>query len=392
LHGRSQAGYVLASAEKNEIGQMFGEYFMTGMKSRVMLGSASGAMKQSPREALPVVEVNNEPSSQQEDQTGNTDYDEGDEHWVPVPNLLESGAQDRHFVAEIDNEGFAHLRFGNGELGRQPSPNSLLRATYRRGNGKAGLVGPESISHIVFRKIAVLSGIKLSARNPLPAEGGVDPEPLVEAKLFAPGTFRRDLQRAITSDDYARLAERSGSTTVQKAAASLRWAGSWYEMQVAIDPLFTEDAGQALLDEIKDSLYRYRRIGHDLAVQPARYVPLEIELTVCVLPHYLSGHVKAALQDVFSNRVLPNGKRGLFHPDNLTFGDDIYLSKLVAAAQAVEGVESVTMVKLNRFGEAPQDEIRNGVLPLSPLEVARLDSDPNFPERGKLVLNVRGGR
>ena len=135
-----------------------------------------------------------------------------------------------------------------------------------------------------------------------------------------------------------------------------------------------------------------RRIGHDLKVVPARYVALDIALTVCVLPHYLRGHVKAALLDVFSNRLLPDGRRGFFHPDNLTFGDDIQLSRLVAAAQAVTGVENVVVTKLQRLYELDNQEIPNGVLPLGPLEVARLDNDPGFPEHGKLVLDVRGER
>jgi len=33
-----------------------------------------------------------------------------------------------------------------------------------------------------------------------------------------------------------------------------------------------------------------------------------------------------------------------------------------------------------------------GILTLGPLEVAQLDNDPNFPERGILKLTMRGGR
>lgn len=391
LRRRALAGYVLSSREKDEIGEMFGASFMAGVASGRMLGPASEAMKQSPRDALPVVKLSRLRPSELGEQTTPAPVNDWRERWMPQRNLLGSGSRDRHFVAEIDNEGYAHLRFGDGELGRAPTPNSTLRATYRIGNGKTGNVGADTISHIVFNKTR-LSGITLSARNPLPAEGGSEPEPMEEVKLFAPGTFRRELQRAITADDYSRLAERDRSETVQKAASSLRWAGSWYAMRVAVDPLASLEAEQGLLDEIKSSLHRYRRIGHDVMVLPARYVPLEIELTVCVLPNYLRGHVKAELLAIFSNRVLQGGRRGLFHPDNLTFGDDIYLSKLVAAAQAVEGVETVSVRKLQRFGEGPRQEIEEGVLPLSPLEVARLDSDPSFPERGKIVLNVRGGR
>ena len=136
----------------------------------------------------------------------------------------------------------------------------------------------------------------------------------------------------------------------------------------------------------------YRRIGHDLEVEPARYVPVELVLRVRVLPHYLRGHVKAALLDVFSNRVLPDGRLGFFHPDRLTFGEGLYVSHIVAAAQAVQGVESVRVTKLNRLFEQPNSELENGVLSLGPLEVARLDNDPSFPEHGILTLLLCGGR
>jgi predicted phage baseplate assembly protein len=224
----------------------------------------------------------------------------------------------------------------------------------------------------------------------LPAHGGTAPEPVSEVKLFAPGAFRKDRQRAITADDYAWLAERHGK--LQRAAAALRWTGSWYQAQVAVDPIGTEEADEPLLEEIAGYLDRYRRMGHDLEVRPARYVPLDIELTVCVLPHYLRGHVEAALLDIFNNRVLPDGRLGFFHPDNLTFGEGIYLSKLVSAAQAVTGVESVMVTKLERQFEGPNGEIESGILPLGALEIAQLDNDPSFPEHGALKLMIRGGR
>jgi hypothetical protein len=81
-----------------------------------------------------------------------------------------------------------------------------------------------------------------------------------------------------------------------------------------------------------------------------------------------------------------------FHPDNLTFGIGIALSKLVAIAQTVSGVQSATVTKLQHFAEASNGEIERGILSLNPLEVARLDNDPNFPEHGQFVLDMRGGR
>jgi hypothetical protein len=179
---------------------------------------------------------------------------------------------------------------------------------------------------------------------------------------------------------------------VQKAAARLRWNGSWHEVWVIVDPSSTVEPDAGLLKEIEAHLYPYRRTGHDLVVKQARYVPLDVEMTVCVLPSYLRGHVKAALLDRFGNRRLPDGTLGFFHPDNLSFGTDVRLSELVAAAQALPGVESVRVTKLERLFAGPNGELEAGVLPLGPLEIPRLDNDPGYPERGQLKLRMGGGR
>jgi hypothetical protein len=60
--------------------------------------------------------------------------------------------------------------------------------------------------------------------------------------------------------------------------------------------------------------------------------------------------------------------------------------------QAVQGVESVVVTRLQRLDEPPAGELEQGFLPLGPLEIAQLDNDPDFPEHGRLTLDVRGGR
>lgn len=395
LRNRVLSGYVLTKDEEDEIREMFGEELAgdLGFLTRQILGAASGALRQQPAEALPCIDVFQTDIDPLAHELKDEKKPQADPRpqWIPQHNLLASDDLDRHFVAEIDNYGRAHLRFGNGELGRGPEPGSTLQAIYRIGNGSSGNVGAESISYIVFRRKGSIAA-SLRVRNPLPAQGGIEPEPLAEVKMFAPGGFRKELKRAITEDDYARLAELAGVNKVQRAAGNLRWAGSWYEMQTAIDPLGVEETEPQLHDDLLSSLHRVRRMGHDVVVANARYVPLNIALQVCVLPAYLRGHVKAALTEVFSNRVLPNGTRGFFHPDNLSFGQGVYLSRLVAAAQAVEGVESVRVTRLQRLFEGPKGELDKGLLPLGPLEVARNDNDPNFPEHGFFVLEVAGGR
>jgi hypothetical protein len=340
------------------------------------------------------------------------------ETWTPLLDLLESGPDDRVFVSEIDNQGFAHLRFGNGVLGRQPEAGTAFQAVYRVGNGKAGNVGAETIHYMVFRK-SKLTGVVITPRNPFAAVGGQDPEPIADVKQFAPYAFKAKLERAVTAGDYSTIAQDNGRRWKERALleaadpgicmlpfrqlqavkSSLRWNGSWYTAQVALDPEDTETPGAALISEITDYLSPFRRIGHDLLVQPARYVPITLALTVCVLPDYLRGHVEGAVLDILSNRRLPDGRLGFFHPDNLSFGDGIYVSRLLAAVQAVPGVMDVTINELERFEiseplhDVMDEEVpANSVLELGPLEIARLDNDPDFPENGRLVLNVRGGR
>jgi hypothetical protein len=304
--------------------------------------------------------------------------------WSAQGDLLDSGPDDLHFVAEMDDDGRAHLRFGNGETGFAPPAGTSFGFAYRAGNGRAGNVGAEAIRFLVLRN-ASAPGASLKARNPQPALGGVDPEPLADVRLLAPQAFRQDLQRAVTAEDYARLVEREFPGRVQRAAATLRWTGSWPEVLVAVDPLSAEEDVKGLLWEIRRRLHRYRRIGHDVVVKRAVSVALDVEVRVCVLPHVLRGHVEAALLEAL-------GSRGLFHPDKLTFGEGIALSRLVAAAQAVTGVESVEVTKLERLYQGPNGELEEGFLPLGPLEVARLDNDRRFPDNGRLKLTMGGGR
>lgn len=311
--------------------------------------------------------------------------------WTPRLDLLSCDSDDRHFVVEVEEDRRAQLRFGDGDCGRMPVPGTEFVARYRLGNGNRGNLGADSISHIVFRN-ALPDGLNfVRVRNPLPARGGIDPEPLAEARLYAPQAFKKVLKRAITPKDYSDIVQRDFAGRIQGAAARLHWTGSWYEILVALDPLDGE-TDPDLLEEVACHLTRYRRIGHDLVVDWAQYVPVDLAIGVCVKPGFVRGRVKAALLDAFSDRRLIGGTTGFFHADNLGFGEGIQLSEVVARAQAVTGVAAVQVLRLQRQFEPPNGELENGILPIGPFEIAVLRQDPNFPEQGKLTLELRGGR
>lgn len=309
--------------------------------------------------------------------------------WVPRYDLLASGPDDPHFVVEVEGDRRAFLRFGDGALGRRPEAGTRFTAHWRLGGGRAGNVGAGAIRFVVPADL--LSGVGLVPHQPLPAVGGADPEPVDEVRMLAPHAFRTRLERAVVAEDYAAIVEREYPGRVQRAAASLAWTGIETEVLVAVDAFGGgEDPG--LLAEITALLERYRRIGHEVRVVAARHVPLVVAIDVCVARGHLRADVAAAIRAVLGRRLLPDGRRGLFHPDELTFGDGIAASRLVAAIAAVEGVESARLRRLERQFAGPRGELEAGFLPLAPMEVARLDDDPRFPDRGRLELTLGGGR
>jgi hypothetical protein len=304
--------------------------------------------------------------------------------WLPKRDLLNSAANATEFVVEIDTDGAAYLRFGDDLLGKRPEAGTQFTGTYRVGNGVEGNVGAESLAHIVTG----LTAISL-VRNPLPAQGGVEPETIEDVRQRAPAAFRTQ-ERAVTEADYAEVTQRD--KRVQRAAATFRWTGSWHTVFLTVDRL-----GGLLVDDpfkisIRDFIERYRMAGYDLEVDAPRFVSLQIDMHVCVKPDYFRSDVKAALLETFSNQILTDGRRGVFHPDNFTFGQTVYLSPLITAAQAVDGVESVQVTVFQREGQDDVKPLQTGFLPMGRLEIARCDNDRNFAERGVFVLTMGGGK
>jgi predicted phage baseplate assembly protein len=286
-------------------------------------------------------------------------------------------------VVEVESDGIAHLRFGDDERGRQPVEGSQFNAAYRVGNGRTGNLGAEAIARVV----ATFPGVH-QVRNPLAATGGVDLESLERIRLDAPEAFRIQ-ERAVTEADYAEVTGRFAG--VQRAAAQFRWTGSWYTAFVTVDRAGGTTLDPTFEDNLGRFLDRYRMAGQDIELERPVTVPLDILLEVCVKPGYFRTDVQRSLLDRFSNRVLPDGTRGFFHPDNFTFGQPVYLSRVFETAMSVAGVVWVHADTFQRFGKEPAQELEQEVLTPAPREVIVLDNDPNFPENGRLQLMMKGG-
>jgi len=304
--------------------------------------------------------------------------------WDPVRDMLDAGPDATVFVVESEQDGTATIRFGDGRQGRAPRTDEEFSATYRVGNGRRGNVGADAVVHVISG-----DGRIDAVRNPLPARGGVDPETAEETRRRAPEAFRTQ-ERAVTPADYEAVTTRAPG--LQRAAATLRWTGSWHTVFLTVDRV----DGRVLDDDLERNLTehvdRYRMAGHDLEFDDPRFVSLEVGLDVCVDPEYFREDVKARLLEVLSNGFQPDGQLGLFHPDRFTFGQTVYMSPILAAARSVPGVSSAEVVTFQRQGRPDSTARDDGRLLLGRLEIARLDNDPDFPERGVLRLSMLGGR
>lgn len=330
--------------------------------------SARASLLQEPSDAVPAVTLNSQPD--------NSD-------WEAVRDLLSSGAFAEEFVVEIEHNGQAQIRLGDDINGRRPEPGTAFTATYRRGNGRAGAVGADRLRHI-----AVATPEITSVRNPLASSGGEEPESADAVRARAPFAFRTQ-ERAVTREDYATISARLGE--IQKAEATWIHTGSWRTVFVSADRFGTTEFDDALADRLLGFLDRFRLAGLDLNTNGPIFVPLEIDLLVCVERGHFRSDVGRRVLDLLNADRAANGAPGLLSADNFTFGQTVWLSPILAAVQNVPGVESVRAKTFRRLGDKGKGGLEEEFLTFERLEIPQIENDPNFLERGQLRLNLRGG-
>ncbi|HZA22987.1 MAG TPA: baseplate J/gp47 family protein, partial [Dehalococcoidia bacterium] len=339
-------------------------------------------LQQSPVAALPAITLLEHPPEQS---LGDTTEEDGSRLrvWTPQRDLMLSSRFAREFKVEVGDDGSANLIFGDGNLGKRPAAGTSFTARYRTDNGTPGNVGHETITHIVSNDDGIIG-----VRNPLPALSGTALESIEEARMYAPQAFYTE-ERCVTQDDYVAMAERHSE--VQKAAAVVRWTGSWHTVYILVDRYEGRPVDEEFRRALGSYLDRYRMAGYDLDIRPPYFVPLDIALTVFVESGYFRTAVRQILIEVFSNVTLPDGQRGFFHLDNFTFGQYVYQSQVVTRAAQVPGVTRVDVTRFARWGGPSGDTDASEDIEVRPFEVARLDNDLSAPWNGTIRFNVAGG-
>lgn len=122
--------------------------------------------------------------------------------WTNVSNFIDSDADSKHFISQLDDNKICKITFGNGVSGKIPkSVSNGLSCSYRLGYGKEGNVGTNTIVYIPNR----LSFIK-STFNPYTAYiKGSDREDVEVSRIKAPAQLGLRWG-AISLEDFRNLA------------------------------------------------------------------------------------------------------------------------------------------------------------------------------------------
>jgi hypothetical protein len=285
---------------------------------------ASSATRQDPVRAVPAIEL--------------VDSRPGDGRaWIPTRDLLGCHRFARRFVAEIGDEGWVELRFGDGEHGRRVPDGARFEATVRRGCGPAGNVSVGAIAHVVTKVFAAEDVERVT--NVTAARGGVAAETADQYRDRAPFQWRR-LESCVTPADHAAQA---------RLLPGVRDAfGRWRDMSSGtVVELFVQAAERqppdSLLDDVRRRLEPRRVVGQVLEIRPAVPFELRIELEVVVKAGHNPDGVASRLR-----AALGSERGGLFETGRFAMGERVYASQVITTA-AVEGVAAV---QLTRFSPA----------------------------------------
>lgn len=295
--------------------------------------------------------------------------------WQEVPSFFNRAAHERVFVTDRADDGTTRVQFGDGINGARPATGiDNVRAVYRKGIGKGGNLDAGKLSLLLTRPAGVRGVI-----NPLPADGGADPESADSIRRNAPLTIMT-MDRIVSLQDYEDFARAFAG--IEKAMA-VPWAPVGRGRGVFITVAGPDGAG------IEPGSQTYVNLLAAISNSSAPHVPLEVQsyrkayfevvASVMVRADYEIAPVVAAVEAAL---------RASFSFDARDFGQPVMLSEVMAVMQAVPGVVAVDVDQLSRIDNRHR---RRELLPPAAVaaSVAELRQDGSLLAAELLTLDPR---
>lgn len=258
--------------------------------------------------------------------------------WNHISHLIDAGSEERAYTTTTDENGVTWIVFGDAVNGRIPTQGAIITAQYRIGLGSKGNVGANSLVEVMVPIVGLES-----VTNPASASGGADAESIDSIRRQAPRSLTV-LERAVTTADYALLAEKVPGVLHAEATASVATNVVLY-----VAPTGGGAPTQALKDDVDNYLADKKMIGTSVTVADPAYVPVNVTVNpLNVLDQYSRTNVEIAVA---------NAVKELFEIENVDFGFRVTLSQVYRAIQGVPGVDYAVVTELNRTGTGLVDGI-----------------------------------
>jgi hypothetical protein len=256
--------------------------------------------------------------------------------WTEVQELFGQAPTAQVFSTRTTDDGKTLIQVGGSTFGAAlPTGNANVTATYRVGAGVVGRIGANSLTTLLDR----LQGLT-SVTNPLPADGGADPETMETIRDNAPRTVRT-FDRAVSLQDFQDLVTESGE--VGKALATWVWDGFAPAVHLTVAG---QDGGTfSDLTSLAATLAEARDPNHRLLIDNYAKVPIRLEAKVWVDPARSQPDVVTAAIDAMLEALAF---------DELKLGEALHLSMIYSVLQNVPGVIAADVT---RFG------FKNGSIP-----------------------------
>lgn len=254
--------------------------------------------------------------------------------WAEVPSFFGHGPKDRIYIVRRADDGTVTVEFGDGHTGaRLPTGRENVRAIYRKGLGRDGLVKEEQIKLLLTQPL----GVK-GVTNLLPPEGAEDPQSLTDARLNAPRTVLT-LGRVVSLQDYEDYAR--DFPGVEKAHAAWTWSGQTRGVLLTLlgpRGKTINETGQPA-DPLRQAFAKEgnARVPVRIVTRPPSLFAVsgQIKIDADRVPSVVEADIRKALLAAFSFAARE-------------FGQGVALSEVIAVIQNVPGVAFVDVTGFSK--------------------------------------------
>jgi predicted phage baseplate assembly protein len=314
-------------------------------------------------------------------------------NWQERPSLVDSAPDDQVFTTTLDDAGQTTVVFGDGKSGSRPTTGrDNIHARYRFGLGVSGNAGANGVQQLIDS----VPGLQ-KVTNPQSMNGGADAESISGIRTNAPAIVRT-FNRAVSAEDYAALALTFPGIVKASASWVLRnpdlkpVAQPYVQLTVATADRMPLSQDVGLPGKLRSYLDNRRDPNVPLRILDFTPVYIDVAITVDINDRFPRTGTISLVEAALKPALNPDGTAGFFAFDSLQFGENIHLSAIYAAVQAVAGVADATVTTLRRMDQdagAPAT-VRDDIF-IRPTEIAVIQNDPTQPEKGQLKIQPGKG-